>query len=61
MKINLTYNQLSALIREAKLNKPLLDIGNQPVTLTDPQDSNSYYNITGLVKEEDGHFSLVQE
>ncbi len=57
---NLTYGQLITQIIEFKKRFPNLDILDQPVTFTDPQDSGSYYNVTNLRMEPDGHFSMEE-
>lgn len=59
----ITYGQLVAKIKEFKLSKKYadLDIYDQPVTFSDPNEYNCYYNIGNLVKETDGHFSMIQE
>lgn len=56
--LNLTYGQLITQILEFKKKFPQLDILDQPVTLTDPQDNASFFNITNLCKMDDGHFSM---
>lgn len=57
---NLTYRQLITQIVEFNKRFPQLDILDQPATFTDPRDNNSHYNITNLVREDDGHFSMYQ-
>lgn len=60
MNPNLTYGQLITQIVEFKRKFPLSEILDQPVTFSDPQDPNSYYNITNLRQEDDGHYTMEQ-
>ena len=57
----LTYGQLVAQIKFFKKEYKHLDIDNQPVTFIDPQAADNYYVIGDLVREPDGHFSMLQE
>lgn len=57
--LNLTYGDLMRHLLDNARRYPNLDLLNQPVTLADPNESGSYYNIDSLVKEEDGHFTLT--
>lgn len=56
----LTYGQLFTLVAEFKRRFPQLDILDQPVTFSSLEAPGEYYNITHLVKEDDGHFTLQQ-
>lgn len=56
----LTYRQLITQIVEFNRAFPGQDILDQPVTFSDPQDSNSYYDVTNLKLESDGHCTMEQ-
>ena len=60
MKTNLTYREVIKQLLALDKKHIHLSVLDQPATFTDPQDSDSHYNITDVVREDDGHISFHQ-